>query len=445
METKFSFARKRSFTVCIIELVGALLLLTSTAQAQFLFITNNGTITITGYESYTGYDRNVVIPDTINSLPVTSIGAYAFNGHWSLTSITIPNSVTTIGDFVFESCSGLTNVTIPNSVSSIGMWTFAACSSLISVTIPSNVTSIGDLAFESSGLTNIIIPNSVTNIGMEAFESCIRLQSVTISSNLTSMGSYAFKSSGLTKVTILNGVINIGMGAFSFCTNLVTVTIPDSVTDIGSIAFFCTRLTNVAIPKNVTNIESGAFFDCSSLSAFTVDSGNAFYSGVDGMLFNKSQNILIECPCGKAGSITIPNGVTNIGDAAFSYCNSLKGIYFKGDTPAVGSDAFKYASAAVVYYLPDATGWAATFGGRPTALWNPVIQATTPAADVQSNPFALTIAGTPNIPVVVEACTNLANPIWVPQITNALTNGSISFTDRAWTDFSSRFYRLRSQ
>ena len=55
---------------------------------------------------------------------VTSIGNYAFNNCYGLTSVTIGNSVTSIGDGAFWGCSSLTSVTIGNSVTSIGGWAF---------------------------------------------------------------------------------------------------------------------------------------------------------------------------------------------------------------------------------------------------------------------------------------------------------------------------------
>ncbi|MCX6921690.1 MAG: leucine-rich repeat domain-containing protein, partial [Verrucomicrobia bacterium] len=54
------------------------------------YTTNNGTITITGY---CGPGGNVTIPNTINGLPVTSIGSNTFHNCWNLTSVTIPDSV----------------------------------------------------------------------------------------------------------------------------------------------------------------------------------------------------------------------------------------------------------------------------------------------------------------------------------------------------------------
>ena len=85
------------------KLFAAVLLLTLPAvvQAQFNYTTDNGTITITGY---TGPGGAIVIPDTINGLPVTSIGVGAF-ASTSLTSVTIPNSVTSIGLDAFSSCT----------------------------------------------------------------------------------------------------------------------------------------------------------------------------------------------------------------------------------------------------------------------------------------------------------------------------------------------------
>jgi len=43
---------------------------------------------------------------------------------------------------------------------------------------------------------------------------------------------------------------------------------------------------------------------------------------------------------------------------------------------------------------------------------------------------------------VVEACTNLTNPVWIPVATNALSNGTNYFSDAQWTNYPYRFYRV---
>ncbi len=47
--------------------------------------------------------------------------------------------------------------------------------------------------------------------------------------------------------------------------------------------------------------------------------------------------------------------------------------------------------------------------------------------------------------VVVEACTNLANPVWFPVATNTLAGDSIYFSDPESSNYPGRFYRLRPQ
>ena len=51
---------------------------------------------------------------------------------------------------------------------------------------------------------------------------------------------------------------------------------------------------------------------------------------------------------------------------------------------------------------------------------------------------------TTNLVIVVEACTDPGNPVWLPVATNTLTAGSAYFSDPQWTNYPARFYRLRS-
>jgi hypothetical protein len=60
-----------------------------------------------------------------------------------------------------------------------------------------------------------------------------------------------------------------------------------------------------------------------------------------------------------------------------------------------------------------------------------------------SNQFGFDITGTTNLPVVVEACTDLAQPVWVWQQQITLTNGLVHFSEPFQTNSSGRFYRIR--
>ena len=105
---------------------------------------------------------------------------------------------------------------------------------------------------------------------------------------------------------------------------------------------------------------------------------------------------------------------------------------------------FDGATNAILYYLPGMTGWPKNFGGRPTVLWNPQVRTNDPNFGVRSNQFGFNISGTTNITVVVEAIIDLANRTWTPVATNTLVEGSSYFRDPQRTNYSGRFYRLRS-
>ncbi len=293
----------------------------------FTTTTSNGKITITGY---TGSGGSANIPPSINGIPVTSIGDWAFYGWDSLDSVTIPNSVTSIGNQAFNG-SGIDSVTIPSSVTSIGDWAFAHCNSLADVTIPSSVSRIGEGAFfECENLVDVIIRNGVTTIGNQAFRWCANLSTVTIPGSVTNIGNQSFDGcSSLTSVTIPIGVVSIGDGAFSSCGDLYSVTIPNSVTRIGEGAFWgCSGLDYVSIPNNVSNIRDWTFFGCFRLGSVTIPSS---VTNIGSQSFNS---------CASLTSVTIPNNVASVGDWAFAHCANLTSVTIPIGVTQIGEGAF---------------------------------------------------------------------------------------------------------
>ena len=141
----------------------------------FYYEVNGSEITIRGYSS----GGDLVIPTSIENLPVTKIANYAFVGGQQIYSFNWgpnPWEVTTQNN----STAPITSIFIPNGVQSIGTRAFSQ-SSLTNISIPTSVTSIATEAFFGcSSLTSVIIPSSVTSIGSNAFQFCTNLTSVTL-------------------------------------------------------------------------------------------------------------------------------------------------------------------------------------------------------------------------------------------------------------------------
>lgn len=352
------------------------------------YTANGGGITITGYSGSVG---TVTIPNTIpnfNNWPVVSIGQLAFQGT-SLTSVTISSNVTSIGEGAFAGLTSLNAINVDTNNIVYG--------SMDGVLF--GYESVGTIMYDKYQLVLIQYPGG-------------RAGSYTISNIVTSIGDYAFEDCfSLTNVTIPNSVTNIGDEAFQNCSGLASINIPNSITNIGDEAFSLSGLTSVIIPNSITSIGYGMFYGTSLTS------------------------------------VTIPNSVTSIGDYAFLDCLNLTSVFFTSNAPAVDSTVFSGDNNATAYYLPETTGWS-TFdedsGLGPAVLWNPQVQTGDSSFGVQMNQFGFNITGSSNLVVVVEACTNLANPVWLPVSTSTLIGGTNYFSDPQWTNYPSRFYRISS-
>jgi hypothetical protein len=147
-------------------------------------------------------------------------------------------------------------------------------------------------------------------------------------------------------------------------------------------------------------------------------------------------------------TITIPNGVTSLGLNTFSGDSGLSGLYFLGNAPSLNSTFFAGLYEPMVYYVPGTSGWGSTFGRLPTAPWllpAPVILSTGSTFGLGTYGLVFVVSWATNLSVVVEASTNLSQPVWQPLQTNALINGWFYFTDHDWSNYPARFYRIRSR
>ena len=285
-------------------------------------------------------DKDIVISSYYNNKKVTSIGAYAFSGCSSLTSIIIPSSVTSIGSSAFYDCNSLTSIIIPSSVTSIGSSAFNGCSSLTSIYYVGNVNEWNEISiyYNNSALTDGICYYYVENESeIPADEGkywhyvdgvpTIYTYFKGLKYSENSDGTYAVTGIGTctdTDVIIssyYNGkkVTSIGESAFYNCSKLTSITIPNSVTTIGESAFYnCTSITSITIPNSLTTLFYNTFCHCSSLTSIVIPSSVTTIA--DDVFYG----------CLSLTSVTIPSSVTSIDDEAFYNCTALTSVYYIG-------------------------------------------------------------------------------------------------------------------
>ena len=271
---------------------------------------------------------NVKLPQSL-----TTINGSAFNRCQKLRNINLPDGITTIGNSAFYFCDSLTQINIPAGINTIPDLAFAYCRSLGNLTIPDNITSIESSAFRGCGSASITIPATVITIGQEAFADCLNLQNIIVDSNNQNYCSdngilYTKDKSTLlrypeartTLSTLPSSVEKFNEYSFSYC-KLTDVTIPDTIKRIEAYTFNNSSLKTINIPATVEYLAYNSFGECLSLTNINIDSNNPNYCSDNGVFFNKTKTALYRFPAGRTGAYTVPNGVTQIFQASFSYSN----------------------------------------------------------------------------------------------------------------------------
>lgn len=95
----------------------------------------------------------VIVPNVIENVAVTSIGENAFYGNVGMTSLILPDTLNSIGNSAFRGCIGIADLTIPPNVTSIGVSAFSGCLKLKSVKFLGNAPESSKYMFKDAPAT----------------------------------------------------------------------------------------------------------------------------------------------------------------------------------------------------------------------------------------------------------------------------------------------------
>lgn len=370
----------------------------TTPASAFTYTNTGSAILIDGLADTTLTE--LVIPATIEGLPVVMIRPNAFKGA-AITTAVVPEGVTYIGSNAFQNCKALETVSLPDSLLNIDVNAFSGC----------------------AALQSIHIPKGVTNMSGNPFGSCTNLREITVAAEnpafraegsllMTTAGKLVCYPQGLTasEVTLPSGVTTIANGAFTNISAVQTLVLPDTVTAIETQAFLCCmNLRTVAVPRSVTTIGSSAFVVCPNVTLI-VHAGSAAhtwarstntrhelittpasalrYTNTGSAIMISGLNdttltelvipetieglpvVMIQPQSFRGAAITlavIPEGVTYIGNSAFQDCRSLASVTFPSTLSHIDVNAFSGCSALTSVTLPASL---ASVSGNPFPTCN---------------------------------------------------------------------------
>ncbi len=308
------------------------------------------------------FDNNateVVIPDTIDGLPLTEIYAGAFAGK-AVTKVTLPDTVTVIGKDAFHLCKQLAEVNMPSALREIRYRAFNGCTVLQDITLPEGLTTIGDYVFPNCrAFTKMNIPSTLQNFGRNMFPNCTALAKVTLPAELTVIPPYTFKG----------------------CTALKHIEIPLQVAEIGEKAFEGSGLTSItflggtpllatedALSADVRiyadpTIVGWTFPTWTATNGVTYNTSTITYSSAD-LLYEKISDIAIRILAytGKGTEIVIPEtidgyNVVSIGMAAFKGNKTLTSVTLPDSIQEIEEGAFYNCSALASINFPISLGF----------------------------------------------------------------------------------------
>ncbi len=242
-------------------------------------------------------DTEIIIPDTYEGRPVTSIANNAFYNCDTIEKVLLPSSLTSIGKWAFKGCTSLKSINLPEGLEEIGKYAFYGCESLEEITIPESLVSISKDVFNGCiSLKSVTIPSGMKHIMEDAFQDCNSLESVYYESTASKWaaitfdgrssqplqsGAYLYLKGEKADDIILEDV-SVSPYAFSGCGSLKAVSFSGGVPSIGNEAFSgCVSLESVAVTSDVMHIGRKAFAGCESFEAAFFEAPFGWYASTD--------------------------------------------------------------------------------------------------------------------------------------------------------------------
>lgn len=203
------------------------------------------------------------------------------------------------------------------------------------VILPDSLLYIGDNAINCESLNEILLPQSLKYIGDSALWGCEKLQKITIPNGVCHIGTAAFSNTGIKEIvsnspeyTIDNYCLfdNSRHRMIKYFGSEDKVIIPPNVNDITGAFAGCKDIEHITLPQGLTSIGERTFMNCSRLKTIVIQEG----------VREIGRCAFMNCQC--LEYIIIPEGVETIREFCFDYCQNLRYIVLPSTIEQIGSE-----------------------------------------------------------------------------------------------------------
>ncbi len=303
-------------------------------------------------------------------------GMRLLKGNASLTSYVVRTGTRVVCNGAFYNCKALKDITLPQGLRHIGSDAFSGCSALRGITLPQGMRSIGGSVFWGcTSLESVIMPQEVTNIADWAFCECKALRRIELPQGMVSIGYGAFyRCESLESIMLPQGLAYVGWNAFRGCKALRSIALPQSLSSIGGNPFVCSGIRDIssaserlrveegflyadnrliayfgqhpridALPQGITVIGDRAFSNCLTLEHIALPQG----------VTTIGSNAFTDCEALR--DVILPQGVTHIGIQAFAGCGALRSVALPQGIASIGNAAFDECRSLDIIIIPQGT------------------------------------------------------------------------------------------
>ena len=269
-------------------------------------------------------------------------------------TVTIPASVKVISAYAFAEIHNLLSIDVPNTVDSIGVGAFEGCENLVSATLPKGLKMINAFLFTGcKSLKSFVVPDSVEIIYILAFGNCSALSEVTLGYSLEEIVGTSFnKCTNLKKINSLAPVAPQLLNGDPFgkvAKDEVEVTVPG-----GCMESYKETWTGFSNFKEVWNPKYNVF-------SYTRDERTLYYRlKTDTLtnetyaicsypvLFPSSSEVIWDGYQKPVGDVVVPNmvefngesyPVADFGRGALGYCDSVTSVTLPEGISVIGNSA----------------------------------------------------------------------------------------------------------